>query len=59
HDTLGLADGNFAVRVENPARSIDSASWWVDQRNSEPVGLEELVTDAASNETATTSGNPY
>ena len=59
HDTLGLAEDDFAVRVENPARRIDSASWWIDQRDTEPVDLEELVTDAASNDPASSNGNPF
>jgi hypothetical protein len=64
HDTLDAVDGDFAVRAENPARRIDSASWWgwrssSSQRDTEPVDLEELGSDAASNDTATTSGNPY
>ncbi len=60
HDTLGVADDDFAERVENPARRIDSASWWIDQRDTQPVELEELATDAASNDTAASSSeNPY
>jgi len=64
HGTLGVADGDFAVRAENPARRIDSASWWSfpsssSQRDSEPVDLEELGSDAVSNEPASSSGNPY
>ena len=64
HGTLGVADGHFAVRVENPARRIDSASWWgcrswSSQRDTEPGDLQEQGSDAASNDTATTSGHPY
>jgi len=59
HDTLDLAEGDFAARVENPARRIDSASWWIDQRDTEPVDLEEQGSDAASNETASSNWNPY
>jgi hypothetical protein len=64
HDTLDAAKDYFAVRAENPARRIDSASWWSfpsssSQRDTEPVDLEDLVTDAASNEPASSSGNPY
>lgn len=60
----GVADGDFAARVENPARHIDSASWWgcrsrSSQRDTEPGDLEERGSDAASNDTATTSGHPY
>ncbi len=59
HHTLGLADDDFAARVELPARHIDAASWWIDQRDTEPADLEELVTDASTNDTATTNENPY
>jgi hypothetical protein len=64
HDTLGLAEEDFAVRVEDPARGIDSVSrWgcrsWSSQHETEPGDLEEQGSDAASIETAATSGNSY
>jgi len=63
NDTLGLPHGDFAFRVENPARGIDIASWRncrcaSSQRGTEPVDLEEQGSDAASIHPATASGNP-
>jgi hypothetical protein len=59
HHSLGLADEAFTERIENPARHIGSASWWIDQRDAEPADLEELVTDAASDDTARAGENPF
>jgi hypothetical protein len=38
---------------------VTSASWWIDQRDTEPADLEELLTDVASDATARTQENPY
>jgi len=40
-------DDGFVASVEEPARSITSASWWIDQRDADPESLSELVLDAA------------
>jgi hypothetical protein len=42
------SEEEFAVRLESPARERASASWWIDQRDSAPEDLEELLTDGAS-----------
>jgi hypothetical protein len=46
--------------VEDPARRINSASWWIDQRDAAPEDVPELVADGAL-EPAAGSGseNPY
>jgi len=59
HDVLGLSDEQFATRIETPARHVTSASWWIDQRDAEPADIEELVNDAASDDVARMSENPY
>ena len=59
YDALGLPDEDFATRVETPARTITSASWWIDQRDADPDELEELVSDAASNAAAGSVESPY
>jgi len=58
YEILGLSDEQFATRIEIPARHVTSASWWIDQRDAEPADLEELLTDAASNDAARASENP-
>jgi hypothetical protein len=42
------SEEEFAVRLESPAHEHASASWWIDQRDSAPEDLEELLTDGAS-----------
>ena len=42
------SEEEFALRLESPARERASASWWIDQRDSVPEDLEELLTDGAS-----------
>ncbi len=56
-DTLRPSDDDFAVRAENPDRPIDSAPWWTDQRDNEPVGLDEHGGDVASSDATDTNGN--
>jgi hypothetical protein len=54
-----MSDEEYAARFEAPARTVTSASWWIDQRDTEPADLEELLTDVASDATARTQENPY
>jgi hypothetical protein len=42
------SEEEFAIRLEAPARERVSASWWIDQRDSAPEDLEELLTDGIS-----------
>ena len=52
-------ENGFVVSVEEPAKSITSASWWIDQRDADPESLSELVLDAAGDcVTNTGSGSP-
>lgn len=52
-------EDGFVASVEEPARSITSASWWIDQRDADPESLSELVLDAAGDcVTNTGSGSP-
>jgi hypothetical protein len=56
----GGADDDFAIETEVPARKVTSASWWIDQRDTDPADVSELVIDAASDPTADTgSENPF
>ena len=56
----GMEEETFAATVEAPARTITSASWWIDQRDTDPADVAELVADAAANP-AVHAGteNPY
>ena len=56
----GMGEETFAATVEAPARTITSASWWIDQRDTDPADVAELVADAAANP-AVHAGteNPY
>jgi len=56
---VDTGDG-FVASVEEPARSITSASWWIHQRDADPESLSELVLDAAGDcVTNTGSVSPY
>jgi len=59
HGTLDLSDDEFAARIEAPARRLDSVSWWIDQRDTEPIELEKLVGDAGAGGLSLVSENPY
>lgn len=52
-----ISEGEFDSKILEPARRIGSASWWINNRESEPDELEELVNDVA--ETDLLSENPY
>ena len=32
-----------------PARTVTSASWWIDRRDTDPADLEELLADVSAN----------
>jgi len=56
----GAAENDFVVGTEVPARKVTSASWWIDQRDTDPADVSELVADAASDPTADTgTENPF
>jgi hypothetical protein len=44
----GMSEDEFADRFEVPARSVTSASWWIDQRDTDPADMEELLADVSS-----------
>jgi hypothetical protein len=56
----GATDDEFAIGTEVPARKVTSASWWIDQRDTDPADVSELVVDAASDPGADTgTENPF
>lgn len=56
----GRDDEVFEADVEEPARQITAASWWIDQRDADPADLAELVADAAADgQAGTSTENPY
>jgi len=59
-DDMGsLDDADFTEQIEAPARTVMSASWWIDQRDADPSDLAELLADAVSGDTAHVNENPY
>ena len=54
----GMSDDDFADRFEVPARSITSASWWIDQRDTDPADMEELLEDMMADATSPANQNP-
>ena len=45
--------------LEGALGTVTSASWWIDQRDTDPADVEELLIDLAAQATARTQGNPY
>ena len=44
----GMTENEFADRFEVPARTVTSASWWIDQRDTDAVDVEELLADVSA-----------
>jgi hypothetical protein len=59
YDTLGSDEAQFAARIKAPARLIRRASLWIDQRDSGPADLEELLAVAARDQRTAATENPY
>jgi hypothetical protein len=51
-----LPEDIYVEQIEAPARLIDRASWWIDNRDADPSDVAELV-DAARGSDAVTSEN--
>jgi hypothetical protein len=57
---IGVSDQDFGEQVEEPARRITSACWWIDQRDADPEDVPELVQDGRLQPAAhSRSENPY
>ncbi|MFB7470571.1 hypothetical protein [Kitasatospora sp. NPDC056184] len=52
----GMSDTDWEL-IEDRARSVTRAGWWIDQRSSEPADLEELLEAAADADRPTE--NPF
>jgi hypothetical protein len=44
----GMSEDEFADRFEVPARTVASASWWIDQRETDAADVEELLADVCA-----------
>jgi len=53
---MSLSD--YEARFETAARTVTSASWWIDQRDTDPAHIEELLIDVAGDATAPSQENP-
>jgi len=53
-----MSEDEFADRFEVPARAVRSASWWIDQRDTGPADMEELLADVSSGVAASVSQSP-
>jgi len=52
-------DNAYSADIEDPARTVTKASWWIDQKDSDPADMAELLADAASDPKAGVNENPY
>jgi hypothetical protein len=50
-------DDAYAAAIEEPARTITRASWWIDQKDSDPGDMAELLADAANDPKSGTCEN--
>ncbi|MDH6111319.1 hypothetical protein P3T36_003343 [Kitasatospora sp. MAP12-15] len=55
----GSLDEGDWQQLEDQARTVDRASWWIDQREASPTDLPELLAAAVNDADARTSENPY
>ncbi|NQX29849.1 hypothetical protein HQQ81_21080 [Microbacteriaceae bacterium VKM Ac-2854] len=54
----GMAESDYDRSVLEPARLVDSARWWLDNRETEVADLPELLADAGLDESASSTENP-
>lgn len=54
-----LSEADYDARVIEPARQIDLAHWWIDNRETSAADLPELLADAGLTEAASSSENPF
>jgi hypothetical protein len=52
-----MPEGQYIEVIERPARLIDRASWWIDNRGAEPEDVRELVEAAQSTSAVTTEND--
>jgi len=52
-----LDDADYEATVLEPARPIDRARWWIDNRDIDPVDLPELLADPGALEDGATTEN--
>lgn len=56
--TSDLPEAQYIEFVERPARHIDAAAWWIDNRDTDPVDVRELLDAAAETAAAASENNP-
>ena len=55
----GILTDDFTDRFEVQGRTVTRASWWIDQRDTDPADLEKLLADASSDVAATVTENAH
>lgn len=53
-----MAEAQFDALIETPAGRLDSASWWIDNRDTAPEDVAEIVS-AAQSTAAVSNVNPF
>jgi hypothetical protein len=60
HVTVGgMSEDEFADRFEVSARTVTLASWWIDQRDTDPADVEELLADVSADDTPSAHESLY
>jgi hypothetical protein len=55
----GLTEQDWAGRFEAAARNITAASWWIDNRDTDPDDLSELLVAANRHRSTHAALNPH
>jgi hypothetical protein len=54
-----MPEAQFDAVIETPANRITDASWWIDNRNTDPDDIQELLEAASRDLASTGTENPY
>jgi hypothetical protein len=54
-----MPEAQFDALIETPAKRITDAAWWIDNRDTNPADIQELLQAASRDHAATGTKNPY
>jgi hypothetical protein len=54
-----LPEAQFDAVIETPAKRITDAAWWIDNRDTDPDDIQELLEAASRDHASNGTENPY
>jgi hypothetical protein len=54
-----MPEAQFDALIETPAKRITDAAWWIDNRDTNPADIQELLDAASRDHASTGTENPY